>query len=249
MKPCILTIGLICLVGPALLASDSKSDKATGDARAQALMEEAARTRYVWSPEIASVSGKFTWALDGQTGEATFRRVLHQKGKTSFVVEGNVPVPQEVKDHIASLISHRTSAPPGAPSKAAPPSVIVVEDDDRGPLIMTVGDPMQSTSRVKDGKMVQVNRTMGGQRFTIDVTEFEKSPDGRYFSSAFTVTYWDAATGKRVEKQTYSTQGFDVITGQMFPKAEKVSTEKDGKTSTLELKYSGVKFELPDASR
>jgi Protein of unknown function (DUF3386) len=102
---------------------------------------------------------------------------------------------------------------------------------------------------VKDGKMVQVNRMMGGQRFTIDVTEFEKSPDGRYFSSAFTVTYWDAATGKRVEKQTYSTQGFDVITGQMFPRAEKVSTEKDGKTSALELKYSGVKFELPDASR
>jgi hypothetical protein len=48
---------------------------------------------------------------------------------------------------------------------------------EHGPLIMTVGDPMQSTQRVKDGRMVQVNRAMGGKRFTINVTEFEKSPD------------------------------------------------------------------------
>jgi hypothetical protein len=121
---------------------------------------------------------------------------------------------------------------------------IVVEDEDRGPLILTVGDPMQSTQRVKDGKLVQVNRMMGSKRFTIDVTEFEKAPDGqRVYPAAFTVTWWDAATGKKLEKQTYTTQGFYWSDGQMFPKAEKVVSEKDGKTSTLTIQYAEIKFE------
>jgi hypothetical protein len=89
------------------------------------------------------------------------------------MAEGGGDVPEEVKDHIGSLISHRTPPAARAPKRPTPPSVIVVEDEDRGPLIMTVGDPMQSTQRVKDGRMVQVNRLMGGKRFTIDVVEFE----------------------------------------------------------------------------
>jgi hypothetical protein len=103
---------------------------------------------------------------------------------------------------------------------------------------------MQSTQRVKDGKLVQVNRMMAGKRFTIDVTEFEKSPDGqRVYPAAFTVTWWDASTGKKIEKQHYTTHGFHLADGQMFPKSEKVVSEKDGKRSTLEITYSDIKFE------
>jgi hypothetical protein len=46
-----------------------------------------------------------------------------------------------------------------------------------------------------------------------------------------------------VEKQVYSTHGFQIIDGQMFPKEEKVVSEKEGKTSTLTIRYSNVKFE------
>jgi len=91
---------------------------------------------------------------------------------------------------------------------------------------------------------VQVNRVMGGKRSTIDVTEFEKAPDGqRLYPAAFTVTWWDATTGKKLEKQTYTTQGFYLVDGQMFPKAEKVVSEKDGGTTTLTIQYSDIKFE------
>jgi hypothetical protein len=206
-------------------------------------MEQAAKTRYVWSPGVTAVSGKFAWQYDGKSGSGTFQSVLRKKGGLTFNAEGGSEIPAEVKEHIGSLISHRTPAAPGAAPRPTPPTVILVEDEDRGPLIMTVGDRMQSTQRIKDGKMVQVNRLMEGKRFTIDVTEFDKSPDGRYYSSAFTVTWWDAETGKRTEQQKHSTQGFDVVDGQMFPKAEKVVSDKDGKESTLEIHYSDIKFE------
>jgi hypothetical protein len=58
------------------------------------------------------------------------------------------------------------------------------------------------------------------------------------------VTWWDPATGKRTEKQIYTTQGLQLVDGQMFPKAEKVTSEKDGKTTTLEIQYSNIKFEM-----
>jgi hypothetical protein len=249
------------LAGTGLWAADEKQAAPKGDPRAAALLQETAKTRYTWTPEMSVVSGKFTWEKDGNNGAGTFRSVLRQRGGLTISAEGNAEVPADVKDHIGSMIMHRVGAAPGAPERPHPAYVIVVEDDERGPLILTLGDSMNSSQRVKDGKLVQVNRVMGGKRFTIDVTEFEKAPlNGanspglanelpfahvreRVYPSAFTVTWWDAATGNKLEKQKYTTQGFHLIDGQMFPKAEMVVSEKGDKTTNLVIRYSDIKFE------
>ena len=242
-----LHIGIVVafwLAGTALWAADEKSAAPKGDPRAAALLQEAAKTRYVWSPEMSVVSGKFTWEKDGNSGAGTFRSVLHQRGGLTISAEGNGEIPADVKDHIGSMIMHRVGPAPGALERPQPASVILVEDDERGPLILTLGDAMNSSQRVKDGKLVQVNRLMGGKRFTIDVTQFEKSPDGeRVYPAAFTVTWFDSATGNKLEKQKYSTQGFHLVDGQMFPKAETVVSEKGDKTTNLVIRYSDIKFE------
>jgi hypothetical protein len=233
MKLPVTIAAALCLIATALHAADKP--KSQGDPRAAALLAEASKTRYVWSPNVTAVTGSFTWETDGKSGSGTFHDVFHKRGGLQITGE-------EVKDHIGSMISHRIPPSSSAkqPQRAA---VIVVEDEEHGPLIMTLGDAMQSTQRVKDSKLVQVNRVMGGKRFTIDVNEFDKAPEGRVYPSAFTVTWWDAASGKRTERQVYTTQGLDTIDGQLFPKGEKVVSDKDGKTSTLEIRYSNVKFE------
>jgi hypothetical protein len=248
MKWCVWAACVGCLAGSCLWAADTNQGAAKSDPRAEALLQEASQTRYTWGPEVVAVSGTIAWEKDGKAGAGTFRSVLRQRGGLTITPEGDTQVPTEVKERVASMIGHRVPPAPGAAERPQPPSVIVVEDDDRGPLILTVGDPMQSTQRVKDGKLVQVNRVMGGRRFTIDVTAFAKAPDNRrVYPAAFTVTWWDAATGKKMEKQSYTTQGFHVVSGQMFPKAEKVVSDKDGKTSILEIRYSDVKFEMASA--
>jgi hypothetical protein len=244
MKLHVWTVGLVWLAGASLQADDAKQTPSKGDPRAAALMQEAAKTRYTWSPDISAVSGKIAWEKDGRAGAGTFRSILRQRGGLSITADGDEQVPTDVKEHVASMINHRVPPAAGAAERPLPQSVIVVEDEERGPLLLTVGDPMQSTQRIKDGKLVQVNRMMAGKRFTIDVTEFEKAPDGqRVYPAAFTVTWWNAATGKKAERQSYSTQGFHLVDGQMFPKAEKVLSDKDGKTSALEIKYYEIKFE------
>jgi hypothetical protein len=242
-------VGVVCLAGSTLQAAPTKPEAAKGDPRAAALLQEASKTRYTWSPDITVVSGKLTWEKDGKAGAGTFRSVLHKHDGLTITPEGNGQVPEEVKEHVASMINHRVAPSASAAQRPQPPAVIVVEDEERGPLILMVGDAMHSSQRVKDGKLVQVNRLMGGKRFTIDVTQFEKAPDGqRAYPSAFTVTWWDAASGKKVEQEHYTTQGFHLINGQMFPKAERVVSEKDGKTSALEIKYSDVHFETGTAA-
>jgi hypothetical protein len=244
MKRYLWILGVLWLAGTTLHADDSKPAPTKGDSRAAALLQDAAKTRYTWSPDVTALSGKIVWEKDGQAGSGAFRSVLRKRGGLTITSESDPQVPADLKDHVASMISHRVPPAPGTAERPQSPSVIVVEDEERGPLILTVGDPMQSTQRVKDGKLVQVNRMMAGKRFTIDVTEFEKSPDGqRVYPAAFTVTWWDASTGKKIEKQHYTTHGFHLADGQMFPKSEKVVSEKDGKRSTLEITYSDIKFE------
>jgi hypothetical protein len=232
----------LCLLTAGVVVADKNLAPAKGDPRAAALMEESAKTRYTWDFDVTAVSGKVAWEAGGSSGSATFQSVLRQRGGFTIKGEGDAPVPSEVKDHVGSLISHRTPPAPAAKEQQPASYAIVVEDESRGPLILTLGDAMQSSQRVKEGKLVQVNRTMGGKRFTIDVTEFENAPGRRFCPSAFTVSWYDAKTGKKVETQAYTTQGFNLIEGQLFPKAEKVTTDKQGKNSVLELTYSDIKF-------
>jgi Protein of unknown function (DUF3386) len=168
-------VGVVWLVATSVASADRPSTP-KGDPRAAALMEAASKTRYTWSPAVSVVSGKLEWETDGKSGTATFRDALHKRGGFSITPESGGEVPKDVQDHVASMIGHRIPPNPTAAKGPAPASVIVVEDEERGPLIMTVGDPMQSTQRVKDGRLVQVNRVMGGKRFMIDVTEFESHP-------------------------------------------------------------------------
>jgi len=245
MKRFIGLVGVVWLMGTGFLTADEKPAAGKGDKRSAALLQEAAKTRYTWSPEVVAVSGKFSWEKEGKTGAGTFRSEVHKRGGLTITAAGDLEVPADVKDHIGSMIMHRVSPAPGKPDRPQPESVIIVEDDARGPLILILEDPMHSSQRVKDGKLVQVNRLMGGKRFTIDVTEFEKSPDGqRAYPSGFAVTWWDAVTGNKLEKQNYSTQGFQLIDGQMFPNAERVVSEKPDKKSTLAIQYSDVRFEM-----
>jgi hypothetical protein len=100
MKPHIGIIVAFWLAGTGLWAADEKQAAPKGDPRGAALLQEAAKTRYTWSPEVSAVSGKFAWEKDGKAGAGTFRSVLHKRGGLAIKAEGDAEVPAEVKDHI-----------------------------------------------------------------------------------------------------------------------------------------------------
>jgi hypothetical protein len=101
-------VGMVWVALATARPVEADQPPAKGDPRAAALLEEAAKTRYTWSPEVTAVSGKITWDQDGQAGAATFRSVLHKRSGLKLTSENGAKVPAEVRDHLASLIGHRT---------------------------------------------------------------------------------------------------------------------------------------------
>jgi len=234
-------LSAVVLSAAALSARAAEPTESKGDPRALALMQESHKARYSWSPSVSGVSGKFAFTIDGKAGTGTFDAVLRKRGGITVTVSDE-SVKERLEHHIRSLIQHRTPAAAGS-TREAIDYVIVVEDEDRGPLIMPLGDALHSTYRVKNGQLVQVNRAMHGVRFSINVQGFEKMADGRQWTTGYTVTSWKHDTGARVSHSTTTTDGFHNVGGEMFPKAEKVVLEKGGAAaSTVELKYSDIKF-------
>jgi hypothetical protein len=62
-------------------------------------------------------------------------------------------------------------------------------------LLLVEGGRFASSYRIKDQQIMTVNRHMGKEFMTILVLENERSRDGLFLPRAYTVQYWDAATG------------------------------------------------------
>jgi hypothetical protein len=218
--------------------------KPKGDPRAAELMRRSEETRYSWPADVARIEGRVEWTVDNASGKAGFSADL--RTGTVEVSHPDEAAARRIQGHLRSLITHRAAPPAPAGDRAAKEPTayaIVVEDEERGPLIMPVGDPMLSTYRVnKDGLLVQVNRTTPGSRFTIDIKDAARLADGRYWTTAYTLTRWDPATGKRTGRTVYAAEGFHDVGGRFFPKAEKVESEGDGRTTRMELRFSDIRF-------
>ena len=76
---------------------------------------------------------------------------------------------------------------------------ITYPDNDRAhPLgrLIDLGDPsLESRYRIKDDVILEVNRSMGSQRFTISVLEIIRNAENKYLPRSFTMNFFDSATG------------------------------------------------------
>jgi hypothetical protein len=65
-----------------------------------------------------------------------------------------------------------------------------------GTLLRFKNDPeMKSAYRINGDVIAQVNREMGKSRFSINVIEVHRNPEGKYLPSVFQVNFWDVEGG------------------------------------------------------
>jgi Protein of unknown function (DUF3386) len=118
-----------------------------------------------------------------------------------------------VQEQLQSLVQHRM--PDGEVSEG---SVVFVPEPATHPLgrLIDLGEErMHSRYRLKDDVIREVNRTMGPSRFTISVLAIRRNDDGKYLPEAFTMTFWDVASGQLKRSLAYWNQwrrvgGFDL---------------------------------------
>jgi len=100
---------------------------------------------------------------------------------------------------IAEMVTHRM------PSGELSDEARFVEPIDTHPLgrrLRLSQDAMGSEYRVKQDVVTQVNRSLGDRRFTISVLEVTKTVEGKYLPKAYTVSFWDTASGELLSTTT-----------------------------------------------
>jgi len=168
----------------------AKAESRASDPDAVAALKRARDGRSIWRA-FPGFSAELTISGGGQTIGA--KATIDANG----VVTLDMPeskLSDWVEEQLNSLVQHRM--PDGEVTTGR---IAWAEPDDTHPLgrKIDLGDPtLQSAYRLKDDVIMEVNRLMGAQRFTISVLEIERNAENKYLPRSFTMNFFDAKSGE-----------------------------------------------------
>lgn len=170
--------------------------EAKDDAAAAELLSRAREGRALWE-DFPGFSANIAVHIDSTLEEGTIE--VADDGKSTFVgIEKNDgPL---LRQQLGSLLSHRlpdASIGDGASFEQEEGLHVL------GPRLRLAEESMGSIYRIHDNVVTEVNREMGNQRFTISVLDVERNAEGKYLPKVFTVSFWDAKSGKLNSTMTY----------------------------------------------
>jgi hypothetical protein len=150
-----------------------------------------------------------------------------------------------LRDAIGSLIGHRIT---GAFAQGDGSNPITFGADDHSPVgrLVALNDGLQSSYRVRDNQIVQVNRSMGDTKFTILVLDSLKTNEGKFLPRNFVVTYFDAGTGALKRAECFS-DTYTEIHGAWLPTSRTIVTSENGAVVARSFALRNLKL-LPQAS-
>jgi hypothetical protein len=106
-----------------------------------------------------------------------------------------------------------------------------------GQLIEVHDDPFDSSYRLRDGRIAQINRQMGPTRFSINIHEHTRTVDGRTLPRSFTVVFWDTEQGRLTRTDVYQDRYVD-IDGVYLPSQRRILRAEDSGISVHGLTFT-----------
>lgn len=209
------------------------------DPSAYALLKEAHDSRQVWPTDFAGFNAEITFNDNGKITKGKLS--YEQKGGVSLNIEA---LEEEAKkwlvNQLNSVLSHRRG---GDFAKRDGANPITFGEDDKSPIgrLVLLNDGFKSSYRVRDNKVVDVTRTIAGEKFTISVLETTPVENSKYLPRHFTVTYFDAKTGLLKRTEAFS-DTHTKISDIWFPTKRHVIRAENGVISARVIEING--FEL-----
>jgi hypothetical protein len=235
LRPRLLTL---ILLGACAAAVTAHAQDRQADPRAVAVMREVYQKRYTWSDDFPGFGADLVTQVGGKEAKGSAR-----VGK-DYNVTVDLPDAEAAKwaeDALASMVAHRRAVKFDTADGGYP---LAFGPDDHHPAgrLIRLNDKMNSTYRVRDGQIMQVNRAAGPKtRFTIDIAESLTTEDGRYLPRVFTVAYFDSASGAIKQSQLFR-DGYRKVAEYYLPELRLEITAQDGGTEIRSLRLENVKL-------
>lgn len=148
---------------------------------------------------------------------------------------------QWLNRELGSMIGHRWHAPYAEGDRRYTQTLGSDDAHPYGRLIRLHDDRFNSSYRVRDGQIAQINRQMGPMRFTIHIQDrviLPGDPTGRSLPTHFTVAYWNVEGGRLVRTDIYRDR-YVAIGGLHLPASRLVVTADDNGFTYREMRLTG----------
>ena len=204
---------------------------------AEVLLERARAHRETLSADFAGFRSKLMVWTDGEFHQG---RMMFRPPITLEVEFGDAEVRKVVKPTVRSLLSHRM---PPTRSRNRKDQTISYADQDSHPLGRRIflGDKYSSSYRIREDRILEVDRNMEDSRLLITVTETESTPKGTHLPKHFFVVTFDKESGAVQHSSAY-TDAYQEVGGEFLPKSRQIVSTSKGRTQTLRIEWSEIEL-------
>ena len=231
--PLFLCAALVAGAAGALRAQDQQADP-----KARELMREVYGKRYTWDERFPGFEGRLTVTHKGQEHLGSFRVEQDYSVQVNLT---NEPARKWAADALASIAGHRRGTSFDE-ADGRYPLTLGPQDTHPAGRLVRLNDMMNSTYRVRDGQIMQVNRSAGPKmRFTIDMLENITVEEDRYLPRVFTVAFFESGSGELVRTDTFW-DSYRKIGTYHLPESRRQVRAEDAATEIAILQLEEVKL-------
>ncbi len=234
-----VTIFIFLLITASLPLFITAASRASDAVSAAELLQQTRDSREVFAKNFPGFRSKVVVHLDGSVyqGTSSFRPPDELEIE---IADGELP--EAVRSTALSMLTHRVRS-----SSDTSTTVAYGEPDDHvlGRKIV-LADSYRSVYRIRDRRILQVDRGLSDFRQVITVLETETTDSGRYLPRHVFVAVFENATGVVQEAWTY-TNRFQKVDGEYLPLSRHVVRSEGGETSVLRIEWSDMEILEPKA--
>ena len=194
------SLAVACLVAGLLLSIESSAEERGPSPSAPSLLEQARKHRETLSPNFPGFRSRLVVHKDGAVHEGS---MLFRPPITLEIRIDDSALRKSVKSTVRSLLMHRM---PSNRSAGGRDEEIAFAEEDRHPLgrRILLGDKYGSSYRIRDDRILEVDRNMDDSRLQITVMETEETDSGKYLPTQFFVAQFDKKSGSVKQSSAYS---------------------------------------------
>jgi hypothetical protein len=211
------------------------------DPKAYEALRDTRQTRYYFTSALAGFTADLTINDNGRISIAALTYAPDEGIDLQFKTPDESREPWAL-EMVTNMLGHRR---PASFVQGDGRWSITFGSEDNSPAGRKVllNDPMQSSYRIRNGRVSEVSRSAGDQRFTISIMEETEAESGRYLPRHFTVTYFDAKTGA-IRRTDSFTDEYRKISGAWVPASRRLIRAENGQVVTRVIEFKNPQIRL-----